>query len=88
LSHGQKAGVLLAQNKAPEALAEAQLAETLAPNSATVNATLGKALDANGRSQEALPYFQKALQLAQAAQPQFQESLIKGMEERSGQNRP
>jgi hypothetical protein len=88
LSHMQKSGVLLAQSNAPEALAEAQQAEALAPNSATVNATLGKALDANGRSQDALLYYQKSLQLARAAEPQFQESLIKAMEERLGAKQP
>jgi hypothetical protein len=88
LSHGQKAGVLLAQNKAPEALAEAQLAEALAADSASVNAIMGKALDACGRPQEALPYYRKALLLAQSAEPQFQQSLIKGMEERLGAKQP
>ncbi len=88
LSHTQKARVLLAQNKAPEALVEAQQAEALAPNSAIVNATMGRALGANGRLQEALPYYQKALLLAQAAEPQFQQSLIEGMEERLGTKQP
>lgn len=82
LSHVQKASLLLAQGKAPEALVEAQQAEDLAPNSAGVNATMGKALDANTRSAEALPYFQKALGLALAADPDFQQPLIKAMQQR------
>ena len=88
LSHGQKASLLLAQNKAPEALVEAQQAEALAPDSASVNATLGKALDANGRAEEALPYYQKALTLALAAQPEFQQSLIKSVQHRLATNQP
>lgn len=88
LSHVQKARLLLAQNNAPEALAEAQQAEALAPNSASVNAAMGKALDANGRPQEALPYYQKALLLAQTVDPEFQQSLIEGMRERLGAKQP
>lgn len=79
LGHQQKAGVLLAQNKIHEALAEAQQAETLAPDSASVNAMMGKALDAGGRPQEALPYFQKAKMLAETIQPRFQQGLIKAL---------
>jgi tetratricopeptide (TPR) repeat protein len=82
LSHGQKAGLLLAQKRVPEALAEAEQAEELAPDSASVNATLGRALDASGRQQEALTHYQKALMLARTVEPQFQESLIKAMEKR------
>jgi 4-amino-4-deoxy-L-arabinose transferase-like glycosyltransferase len=86
LSHVQKAGLLLAQNKAPEAQAEAQQAETLAPDSASVNAMMGKALDASGRADEALPYYQKALKLALSAEPQFQQSLIKTLQLRLSTN--
>ena len=82
LSHGQKAGLLLAQKKLPEALAEAQQAEALAPDSARVNATLGTALDASGRPQEALLFYQKALMLAQTVEPRFQQPLIKAMAQR------
>ncbi len=48
----------------------------------------GQALDAKGRPQEALPYYQKALLLAQTRQPQFQQSLIKALEDRLGAKRP
>jgi tetratricopeptide (TPR) repeat protein len=88
LSHGQKAVLLLAQNKAPEALAEAQQAEALAPDSANVNSTMGRALDASGRAEEALPYYQKALTLALAAQPEFQQSLVKSLQRRLSTNQP
>lgn len=80
LSHVQKSGLLLAQKNVPQALAEAQQAESLAPDSARVNAALGAALDASGREQDALPYYQKALMQARTVEPQFQQSLIKAME--------
>jgi 4-amino-4-deoxy-L-arabinose transferase-like glycosyltransferase len=82
LSHVQKSGLLLAQKEIPEALAEAQQAEALAPDSAGVNAALGRALDASGRPQEALAFYRKALMLAQTVEPRFQQSLIKAMEQR------
>jgi len=88
LSHAQKSALLLEQNKAPEALAEAQQAQALAPDSARVNAALGKALDANGRPEEALPYYQKALTEALAAQPEFQQPLIKSVQWRLSTNQP
>ncbi len=84
LSHVQKAGILLGLGKAAEGLAEAEEAEKLAPESATVNATLGKALDANGRSGEATAYYEKALRLAETVEPRFQEGLAKGMRARLG----
>ena len=82
LSHGQKAGLLLARQMLPEALAEAQQAEALAPDSATVNAILGTALDASGRAREALACYRKALLLAQTVEPRFRQPLIKAMEQR------
>ena len=84
LSYVQKAGVLLRSKNAPGALAEAQQAEQLAPDSATVNVTLGAALDAVGRSGEADPYYQKALMLAKTVEPAFQSSTIVGLEQRLG----
>jgi tetratricopeptide (TPR) repeat protein len=82
LSHVQKSSVLLAQKQLPQALAEAQQAEALAPDSARVNVALGRALEANGRSQDALSFYRKALLLAQAVEPRFQQSLVKAMKER------
>ena len=82
LSHGQKAGLLLARKMLPEALAEAQQAEALAPDSARVNAILGAALEASSRLREALPFYQKALMLAQTVEPRFQQALIRAMEQR------
>jgi hypothetical protein len=82
LSHTQKAGVLLTAHRAPEALDEARQALALAPDSVTVNATMGKALDANGRPTEARIYYQKTLTLARTIEPQFQRSWIPGLEQR------
>jgi hypothetical protein len=82
LSHAQKAGLLLTAHKFPEALAEAQQAEDLAPDSASVNATLGRALDANARPQDALTNYQKALALAKSVEPAFQKGLIWSVSQR------
>jgi tetratricopeptide (TPR) repeat protein len=82
LSNVQKSGILLGQHQPAAALAEAQQAESQAPESAPVNATLARALDANNRPAEALPYYRKALALAQANQPAFQQNLIKSLQQR------
>jgi tetratricopeptide (TPR) repeat protein len=82
LSHVQKSGVLLRAKDMPGALVEAQQAEALAPQSSSVNATMGRALDANGRSPEARPYFEKALMLAKTVEPAFQKAPIAVLEER------
>jgi Dolichyl-phosphate-mannose-protein mannosyltransferase len=81
LAHAQKAGVLLAGKRLPEALEEAQQAVTLAPNSAGVNARMGNVLDALGRREQARPYYATALQLA-LIQPEFQHSLIAPLKQR------
>ena len=86
LSHVQQAGVLLQAKNPPAALAEAQQAEALAPDSATVNAMLGRALDANGQPTQATPYFQKALTLAQTIAPRFQTAAIAALEKRLNPN--
>jgi len=82
LSHVQKAGLLLHAKDLPTALAEAQQAESLAPESARVNEMMGEALDANGRPDEATTYYQKALMLAKTVEPSFQASLVAGAEKR------
>ncbi len=82
LSHVQKAGILLADKNASAALAEAQQAEQLAPDSSRVNATLGHALDANGRPDEATAYYQRALELARTVEPSFQSSSVAALERR------
>jgi len=87
LSHVQKAGLLIRANDMPAALSEAQQAESLAPESARVNAIMGQALDANERSEDATPYYQKALSLAKTVEPTFQISSVAGLEQRLQQNR-
>lgn len=85
LSHTQKAQILLAQKRYPEALAEAQQAESLAPDSAVVNDTIGRALEANGGYDEAHAYFEKALMLARTVEPRFQEARLHALEQRLSQ---
>jgi hypothetical protein len=82
LAHAQKAGVFLADKRLPEALQEAQQAVALAPDSAGVNAQMGKLLDALGRREEARPYYATALRLALTKQPEFQRSLVAPLEQR------
>ena len=87
LSHVQKARVLLQTKDLSAALAEAQQAEALAPDSAVVNATLGRALDALGQPDEATPYYRKALSLAKTVEPRFQSASLSGLETRLGSGR-
>lgn len=84
LSHVQKAGVLLHANDTKAALSEARQAEALAPESATVNASMGAALDANGLPEQAAPFYRKALTLATTIEPQFQSASIAGLQRRIG----
>jgi tetratricopeptide (TPR) repeat protein len=87
LSHVQKAGLFLGAKDMASALSEAQQAEALAPGSARVNAMMGQALDANGRPEDARPYYERALTLAKTVEPTFQVSSVAGLEERLGTER-
>ena len=82
LAHAQEADVFLAGRRLPEALQEAQQAVALAPDSAEVNAGMGKVLDALGRRKEARPYYATALQLALTKQPRFQDFLVAPLRQR------
>ena len=82
LAHAQKADVFLAGRRLPEALQQAQQAVALAPDSAEVNAGMGKVLDALGRREEARTYYATALQLALTKQPVFQHSLVAPLQQR------
>jgi hypothetical protein len=86
LSHVQKASLFLQAKNMPAALSEAQQAESLAPDSSIVNATMGQALDANNRREEARPYYEKALTLAKTVEPVFQSSSIPALETRLAAN--
>ncbi len=82
LSHSQKAGLLLQDNHAAAAIDEARQAQALAPTSATVNLTLARALDAGGQPGQAVPYYQKALILAQTVSPAFQVGTVAAAQQR------
>jgi len=47
-----------------------------------VNATMGGVLDALGKRDEALPYYEKALSIVQSVHPNFQRAMIPGLEKR------
>lgn len=79
-SHAQKAETLLAAQKLPEALAEAQQAVALAPNAVKPNAVLGDVLTAMQHPQEARPYYEKALSLARTVVPEFQAGWVGTLE--------
>jgi hypothetical protein len=82
LAHAQRADILLAGKKLPEALQEAQQAVALAPDSASVNATMGRVLDAVGQREKARPYYTTALRSLRSAHPEFQRPLIAPLEQR------
>jgi 4-amino-4-deoxy-L-arabinose transferase-like glycosyltransferase len=90
MSHAQKARALLRAKDATGALSEAQQAEALAPDSAAVNDAMGQALEANGQGDDAVRYYQKALTIAKAVQPEFQQGRIADLEARlrSGNGKP
>lgn len=81
LNEAETAATLLSVHRIPEALASAQAAVQLAPDNAQVNAALGAALLASGRAQEARQVTSKALQLALADHPEFQDRLIRALKE-------
>jgi 4-amino-4-deoxy-L-arabinose transferase-like glycosyltransferase len=88
LSLDARAQALLSQGNAAAALALAQQAEALAPDSAAVNQGLGQMLDANGRASQAMAYYQKALAIAKSVQPELQADLIAVVEKRISAGKP
>jgi 4-amino-4-deoxy-L-arabinose transferase-like glycosyltransferase len=88
LSHQLRAKNLLAANKAEAALQEAQQAVALAPDYAQGQLVLGDALAALKRTGEALPAYQRALELARTIEPEFQQATAKsarqGIDKTSG----
>ena len=83
LNDAGNATILLRMHRIPEALATAQAAFQLAPNSAMVNASLGGALMASGRFAEGQQAMATALHLAQTDHPEFQKYLIYMLEAQS-----
>jgi tetratricopeptide (TPR) repeat protein len=67
-----EAGRLMREKNFDEAVARAREGVELAPDAAYENATMGYALEAAGRRDEASPYYQKALHIAETVQPEFQ----------------
>jgi tetratricopeptide (TPR) repeat protein len=72
LSRVQKAQNLLAEGQVEQALTEAQSATALAPEAVQTRMTLGDALAASGRGEEARAEYEKALSLAKTIEPEFQ----------------
>jgi hypothetical protein len=67
---------LMRQGRLPQALALAQTAAQLAPDSADVNATLAEILLASGRTAEGQQAIATALHLAETNHPDYQQDLI------------
>lgn len=72
LNHVQKSHNLLAAKQLEPALAEAQTAVALAPNSVDTQLMLGDVLATMDQPQQARPIYEKALNLAQTVEPDFQ----------------
>jgi 4-amino-4-deoxy-L-arabinose transferase-like glycosyltransferase len=79
-SHLGAAGVLTREKKMTEAVAEAEEAARLAPDSAQIQAGLGRTLKVAGRTEEAQQANATALRLARTVHPEFQELLIHQIE--------
>ena len=80
LGHAQHAMMLLDGKQPAAALAEAQAAIGLAPDSVTTQAALGDALTSLNRPDEARLAYQRALALATTVEPEFQVSWIPTLE--------
>lgn len=79
-SHTVVADQLVRKKQLPEAVAEAQEAARLAPDSADIQAALGQTLAAAGRTEEAHQANTTALRLAHSIHPDFQAPLIQQLE--------
>jgi Dolichyl-phosphate-mannose-protein mannosyltransferase len=79
-SHTVVAAQLLRKKQMPEAVAEAQEAARLAPDSADIQAALGQTLMTAGRTDEAHQANTTALRLARSVHPDFQAPLIHQLE--------
>ncbi len=75
-SNAYAATNLLRQHRIPEAVALAQTAVQQAPDSAEVNAALGQALLASGRTEEGQQSIATAIHLAQTIHPGYQKRLV------------
>jgi hypothetical protein len=80
ISHTVKSRQYLASKQLPEALAEAEQATTLNPESVPAHAVLGDILAAMQKPNEANQSYQKALMLAKTVAPEFQVGWISRLE--------
>lgn len=78
----QKARNLVEQQQLDQALAEAQAAIALAPDSIQTQLALGDVLLAMGQPQQARVNYEKALELAKTIEPEFQIRSLPGIEGR------
>jgi tetratricopeptide (TPR) repeat protein len=76
VTHESRAALLAQSNLFEEALAEAEMAAALAPNSVDAQVALGNALVEMKKFPEARIAFQTALSLAQSVHPEYQKSWI------------
>jgi hypothetical protein len=79
-SHLAAASIDLRDHHIPQAVAEAQLAARLAPDSADIQLALAQNLTAAGRPAEAMQANLAALRLARAIHPEYQQPLIHWLE--------
>ena len=86
LGHIQNAQNLLAAKQTDAALSEAQSAVTLAPESVDARETLGDALTAAGRKEDARAEYEQALQLAKTIEPEFQVRSLSRIEQKLTEN--
>jgi hypothetical protein len=84
LNHVQKSQNLLAAEQLAPALAEAQTAVTLAPNSVDTQLMLGDVQSALNQPDAARSTYEKALTLAQTIEPDFQIRRLPGIQQRLG----
>ncbi len=82
LNHARKAQSLLGASHVEAALAEAQTAATLAPNSVDVQLALGDVLAAMGQAAQARSTYEKALALAKTIEPEFQIRSVPAIEQK------
>ena len=82
ISKVQKARNLAAAKQLDQALAEAQAAVALAPDSIQTQLAVGDILREMGQPQQARPIYEKALELAKTIEPEFQIRSIPNIEQR------
>ena len=78
----QKARSLLTAKQLDQALSEAELSVALAPESIHTHLAVGDVLREMGKSEQARPRFEEALELARRIEPEFQERFVADIEER------